>query len=129
MGCEKAHVAKLVCREFNTSRGCKRKQCGHLHEALSVALSLSTRPCKYRMTKAGFRKGIACDHRHVVPQKRVVLPLKDLCDLRSSNLFEYAPTRDNKRIEHDACSQHWSRVNDAAGAYPGRGPHIQNDLI
>ena len=72
---------------------------------------------------------MACDHRHVVPQKRVVLPPKDLCDLRSSNLFEYAPTRDNKRIEHDACSQHWSRVNDAAEAYPGKGPHIQMILF
>ena len=101
----------------------------HLHEALSVALPHLTRSCKYHMTRAGCRKIIACNHRHAVPQKRVVLPPKDLCDLRSSNLFEYAPTRNNKRIEHDACSQHWSRVNDAAGGYPGKGPHIQMILF
>ena len=55
VGCEKAHVAKIVCREFNTSKGYKRKQCGHLHEALSVALPHLTRSCKYHMTRAGCR--------------------------------------------------------------------------
>ncbi len=86
---------------------------------------MSSKFCNYFMKKGGCRKGVACGDRHVnVPSKRVVLPPKDLCDLRSSNLFEYAPTRDNIRIEHDACSQQWSRVNDAVGAYPGMGPHI-----
>ena len=84
----------------------------------------STKTCKYQMTKAGCRQGAACVNRHIAPQKKVVLPSKDLCDLRSSRQFEYAPTRDNMKIEHDACSQHWGRVNDAAGAYPGKGPHI-----
>ena len=70
-----------------------------------------------------------CVNRHIAPQKKVVLPSKDLCDLRSSRQFEYAPTRDNMKIEHDACSQHWGRVNGAAGAYPGKGPHIQMILF
>ncbi len=67
---------------------------------------LSSRFCSYQiLTTGGCRKGIACDFRHVVSRKPVVLPPKDLCDIRASNLFEYAPTRDNKRIEHDACSR------------------------
>ena len=100
VGCEMAHVAKSVCRDFNSVRGCTRVSCKHLHEA---SMS-STKTCKYQMTKAGCRQGAACVNRHIAPQKRVGLPPKDFCDLRSSRQFEYAPTRDNMKIEHDACS-------------------------
>ena len=88
-----------------------------------------SRYCRFFKTPKGCSKGEACDHRHDAQPQKVVLPPKDLRELRSSSLFEYAPTRDNERVEHDACSPHWSRVNDAAEAYSGDGPHIQMVLF
>ena len=118
-----------VCLDFNARKGCKRKTCDRLHEKVKVAPPLSTRHCRFFNTKAGCRREGKCDHRHDVAPKRVVPPPTILCELRSPNLFEYAPTRDNKHIEADACSQHWSRANDVAGVYPGKGPHIQMVLF
>jgi hypothetical protein len=65
---------------------------------------VANRLCSFQWTPEGCKKGAACNFRHAVVKKKVVLPPKDLCELRSSDLFELAPTGDNKKIEHDACS-------------------------
>ena len=91
--------------------------------------ALKHKPCNYQFTQGGCKKGAACDFRHAVVVQKVMLPPKGLSELRSSNLFEFAPTRDNEKIEHDACSQYYGRVQDAAGVYPGMGPHIQMILF
>ena len=90
----------------------------------------STKKCKYQMKVGGCRRGATCPDRHVAPQKKEAQqPPQDLCDLRSQGQYEYVPTRDIMKVTHDVSSRHWGRVQDAAGAYPGQGPHIQMILF
>jgi hypothetical protein len=125
-GCDKAHAAaKDICLAFNSKKGCSRPKCDKLHVSQSSATRLSNKHCRFYRKPEGCKKGVECPDRHTLAGAKVVLPPRSLCDLKSSSLIEYAPTRDNVKFEHGVCSVVWSRVNDATGAYPGEGPHIQ----